>query len=180
MNVDFFKTLLAKADIPSEYAYITGWIKFLALAISLVLLFLATVVILRFRAAGKHGGGVDAAGAPPKKSGHVPQKLQKVTTGWEGVVKLIDSYNLSDWKLAVIEGDKFVDLALREAGFPGETMGERLMMIKPGQLGNLQFLWDAHKLRNLIVHDLNFKIDQRQAQSAVHVFEQTLRELGRI
>ena len=180
MNVDFFKTLLAKADIPSQYAYITGWIKFLALAISFVLLFLATVVILRFRSAGKHGGGVYTPGTVSKGKGKTPDKLQKITTGWEGVVKLIDSYNLSDWKLAVIEGDKFVDLALREAGFPGETMGERLMMIKPGQLGNLQFLWDAHKLRNLIVHDLNFKIDQRQAQSAVRIFEQTLRELGRI
>src|SRR3989344_920951 len=46
---------------------------------------------------------------------------------------------------------------------PGESMGERLMLIQPGQLLALQLLWDAHKLRNLLVHAANYQLTHRQA-----------------
>jgi hypothetical protein len=52
------------------------------------------------------------------------------------------------------------------------------MLIEPGQLLSLQNLWDAHKLRNLLVHDANYQLDHRQAVMAIEAFEQALRELG--
>ena len=78
----------------------------------------------------------------------------------------------------MIEADKFVDDALKTGGYPGETMGERLMLIEPGQFLNLQNLWDAHKLRNLLVHDPKYQLTHRQAILAVEAFEAVLRELG--
>ena len=84
----------------------------------------------------------------------------------------------ADWKLAVIEADKFVDDALKTKGFPGETMGERLMMIKPQELSSLQDLWDAHKLRNLLVHETSYQLRHEQALGAINSFEKVLRELG--
>jgi hypothetical protein len=97
---------------------------------------------------------------------------------WEEIKKHVSSFTEAEWKLAVIEADKFVDDALKTAGFPGETMGERLMLIQPGQLLALQDLWDAHKLRNLLVHDANYQINHRQAILAIEAFERVLRELG--
>ncbi|MEK7506452.1 MAG: hypothetical protein AAB566_00095 [Patescibacteria group bacterium] len=97
---------------------------------------------------------------------------------WEEVKKHVNSFNEAEWKLAVIEADKFTDDALKTGGYPGESMGERLMLIQPGQLLSLQNLWDAHKLRNLLVHDANYKLTHRQAVLAVEAFEQVLRELG--
>ena len=97
---------------------------------------------------------------------------------WQEIKNHVNSFRESEWKMAVIEADKLVDDALKAAGFPGESMGERLMLIKPGQLLNLQYLWDAHKLRNLIVHDPNYQITHRQAIWAVEAFESVLRELG--
>lgn len=97
---------------------------------------------------------------------------------WSEIKKHANSFIESDWKLAVIEADKFVDNALKTGGYPGESMGERLMLIQPGQLLSLQTLWDAHKLRNLLVHSPNYQMTHRQAIVAVEALEETLRELG--
>lgn len=96
---------------------------------------------------------------------------------WQEIKNHVNSFKESEWKLAVIEADKLVDDVLKTAGFPGESMGERLMLIKPDQLLNLQYLWDAHKLRNLLVHDPNYQMTHRQAIWAVEAFENVLREL---
>jgi hypothetical protein len=97
---------------------------------------------------------------------------------WDEIKKHVQSFNEAEWKMAVIEGDKFTDDALKAGGYAGESMGERLMLIEPGQLLSLQNLWDAHKLRNLLVHDANYQLDHRQAVMAIEAFEQALRELG--
>ena len=96
----------------------------------------------------------------------------------EEIRKHVNSFVEAEWKLAVIEGDKFVDDVLKTAGFAGESMGERLMMIKPDQIINIQYLWDAHKLRNLLVHDANFRLTHQQALFAINAFESVLKELS--
>lgn len=97
---------------------------------------------------------------------------------WEEIKRHVNSFVEAEWKLAVIEGDKFVDDVLKTAGFAGESMGERLMLIKPDQIINLQYLWDAHKLRNLLVHDPNFRLTHQQALFAINAFESVLKELS--
>lgn len=99
---------------------------------------------------------------------------------WQEIRSHVESFIEAEWKLAVIEGDKFVDDVLKAAGFAGESMGERLMLIKPDQIVNLQHLWDAHKLRNLLVHDPNFRLTHQQATLAINAFESVLKELSAI
>ncbi len=106
------------------------------------------------------------------------QAVSAYDNRWDEIRKHVNSFTEADWKLAVIEADKFVDDALKTANYPGESMGERLMTIEPGQLLSLQTLWDAHKLRNLLVHDAHYQVTHRQAIVAVEAFEETLRELG--
>ncbi len=96
---------------------------------------------------------------------------------WQEIKRHVNSINEAEWKLAIVEGDKFVDDVLKSAGFLGESMGERLMLIQPDQLINLQYLWEAHKLRNLLVHDVNFRLTHQQALYAINAFESVLREL---
>ncbi|MBI2063463.1 MAG: ComEC family competence protein [Candidatus Yanofskybacteria bacterium] len=81
-----------------------------------------------------------------------PEAPTAYNARWDEIRRHVNSFVEAEWKLAVIEGDKFVDDVLKTAGFAGESMGERLMLIKPDQIINLQYLWDAHKLRNLLVH----------------------------
>lgn len=106
---------------------------------------------------------------------------QPATSGlnarWDEIEKHINSTREGEWKFAVIEADKLVDELLKTAGFQGETLGDRLMNIQPGQLTTLQNIWEAHKIRNRLVHDTNYFLRYTEAKRAVGLYEKTLREL---
>ena len=76
--------------------------------------------------------------------------------------------------------DKLIDETLKNAGFPGDTLGERLMGMERGQLATLDGLWEAHKIRNKIAHDSNYFMRYAEAKKAVELYEKTLNELGAI
>ncbi len=97
---------------------------------------------------------------------------------WEEIMRHIDSPREAEWKFAVIESDKLVDEVLKSAGYPGETMGERLVNIDKAQLVSLEGLWEAHKLRNKIAHDANSFVRYAQAKRAIELYEKALQELG--
>ena len=96
---------------------------------------------------------------------------------WEEVTRHLESPREAEWKFAVVEADKLADMILKEAGFPGETMGDRLSSIEKGQLANLDNLWEAHKIRNKLVHDVNYFLRHAEARRAVELYEVALREL---
>lgn len=97
---------------------------------------------------------------------------------WKEILNHMESVNDGEWKFAVIEADKLVDDVLKSAGYQGETMGERLMSIDKTQLVTLDTLWDAHKVRNRLVHDTNYFLRYAEAKRAIHLYEETLKELG--
>jgi hypothetical protein len=97
---------------------------------------------------------------------------------WQMVKRNVQSMQDSEWKVAVISADKLVDEVLRVKGYQGESMGERLMSIDPNRFMSLQGVWDAHKLRNQIVHDIQANVDHSQAMAAVDAYENFLKELG--
>ncbi|MBU6500314.1 MAG: hypothetical protein KGJ89_00590 [Patescibacteria group bacterium] len=81
-------------------------------------------------------------------------------------------------KLALIEADNVLDEALRLAGFRGDNLGERLKQIEESQLANIQEVWEAHKLRNRLVHETDFKLNRNIAEKALTIYEETLKDLG--
>jgi hypothetical protein len=84
----------------------------------------------------------------------------------------------NDLKIAVIEADKLLEEALREAGIRGSHLGDRLKNIKTEQLENIDQIWQAHKLRNDIVHQSTFKLKRDLAEKALAIYEDTLKQLG--
>ena len=101
-----------------------------------------------------------------------------MTARWEEILRHLASNVEAQWRFSLIEADKLVEDVLRRAGFPGDTMGERLMNIQSGQLQTIDGLWEAHKLRNRIAHDLNYFLRYTEAKRAIEQFEATLRELS--
>lgn len=97
---------------------------------------------------------------------------------WKEVREHLGSFRDAEWKFAVIEADRMVESILEQAGFIGEDMGEKLKGIDKSQLTSINELWSAHKLRNLIAHDPEYQVQQRDAREAVGNFERALRELG--
>jgi len=99
---------------------------------------------------------------------------------WSEILKHMDSAKEAEWKFAVIEADKLTDLVLQRAGFQGETMGDRMLSIQEEQLISLGDLWDAHKIRNRLVHDVDYFLRYTEAKQAIDRYEKALRELGAI
>lgn len=97
---------------------------------------------------------------------------------WQEVRKHLESYREPEWKFAVIEADKIVEDILAQAGFPGDTLGGKLMAINKNQLASIDDLWAAHKLRNLLAHDPDYQMRYTDAREAIANFEKALRELG--
>lgn len=81
----------------------------------------------------------------------------------------------NDLKIAVIEADKLLEEALRGAGVRGATIGDKLKNLKPTQISNLDELWQAHRLRNQIVHEPTFKLKRDLAERALNIYEETLK-----
>ncbi len=79
--------------------------------------------------------------------------------------------------MAVIDADKLLDSALKKRGYKGKTMGERLVAAQR-QLSDNDGIWQAHKLRNRLVHEPGIRLKEYEAKRALASFRQALRDLG--
>jgi hypothetical protein len=105
-------------------------------------------------------GGVDIAGLP----------VENAT--WKHIRERLLSDNTSDWKLAVIEGDIYMDKLLDNNGFHGDTTGDKLKQITPDRLPSIQIAWEVHKIRNRIAHDgAAFVLTQPEARRLLSYYE---------
>ena len=87
--------------------------------------------------------------------------------------------NPASYAITVINCDKLLDKAMIEMGVPGKTMGDRLKRCG-GRFTNVNAVWRAHKLRNVIAHETDYEISYKQALNAVAIYKQALRDLGAI
>jgi len=110
---------------------------------------------------------------PVERATEVEHKTQ-----WEVILDHVGSDNPAEWKLAIIEADNILDELLKEIGYGGETLGDRLKSIDTDNLSTLSGAWDAHKLRNAIAHEQGFELTRREAKKAIKLYEETFRELG--
>ncbi len=101
------------------------------------------------------------------------------STRLQDVLTHSTSDNPNDWKLAIIEADIILEEALKQKGFPGASLGERLKNVSVQQLNTLQDAWEAHKVRNRIAHDgADFVLTRRIAQDTIARYQRVFAELG--
>lgn len=110
----------------------------------------------------------------------VPETGGAYAARWGEIMRHMDSAKEAEWKMAIIEADKLLDLILQRAGFPGGTIGERLMNAQSGQIQTLEGIWEAHKVRNRIAHDPNHFMRYTEAKRAIEFYAQTFREFEAI
>ncbi len=97
----------------------------------------------------------------------------------EDILNHINSIHPNDWKLAIIEADIMLDLILKERGYAGQSLGERLRSISPSQLQSLDAAWQAHKVRNQVAHGgADFVLTKRLAEDTIKQYRQVFGELG--
>ncbi len=102
-----------------------------------------------------------------------------VTTGkmqkrWNKLEDRLDSTDPNQWKAAVLEAATMLSEILGIIGYEGETLGERLSHLQPAQLGNLEEVKEANKVKNKIVQDPHFNLSKVDAERMVGVFGKAL------
>ena len=86
----------------------------------------------------------------------------------------------SEHKLAIIEADGILNEIVEKMGYKGETLGDKLSQLTPVQFPNLEKAWQAHKIRNNIVHDPDYQLSLEDAKRALEIYEQIFQDLQAI
>ncbi len=125
------------------------------------------------------------ASAPLATPGHIeglpgaaPQGIARNET-WENIRSKLLSDSTSDWRLAIIEADIYLDRILDQKGYGGDTIGDKLKNLTPDRLPSVQTAWEAHKVRNRIAHDgAAFMLTMPEARRVLSYYEIVFRDLG--
>ncbi|MHB1330847.1 MAG: hypothetical protein ACYCY6_02665 [Minisyncoccota bacterium] len=105
------------------------------------------------------------------------EPVQNKNERWEHAVAHLNSANASDWRLAIIEADVMLDELLRAKGYHGDSIGEMLKGVDKSDILTLDSAWEAHKIRNEIVHSgSGYELNERDAKRAMSHYEAVFRE----
>lgn len=116
---------------------------------------------------------------PSTKRGKRRQVDKDMVAGRWNTIKLTSQTGASGLKTSITEADKLLDHVMREMGFGGETMAERLRQAeKRFSHSDYNAIWQAHKLRNSLAHDVGFDLVPSMAKDALRTYERTLKDLG--
>lgn len=91
----------------------------------------------------------------------------------------LNKENPATFMTTIINADKLLDKAMTEMGLAGKTMGEKLKR-SGDRFSDINAVWRAHKLRNALAHEDELEISYKQAQNALAIYKQALKDLGAI
>lgn len=145
------------------------WAKLVSFGISSLFIFSIIILLTRSRATWWISERLDSF-----RKAKLPERVSR---DWQKIQERLEKEDEASLKLAIIEADNLIDEALKRMGLEGKDMGERLEQLTQQNLNSINDLLDAHRLRDLIVHQPNIIITKDQVQSAVKGYEVALKEL---
>jgi len=107
----------------------------------------------------------------------ISRRKKVISEGAEGFVR-------NQWRMIshganpkndIIEADKLLDFVLGKYGFKG-SLGEKLKKSKR-LFSDIDGVWQAHKLRNKIAHQLNFTLSSKEVSVALASFKKAFIDL---
>lgn len=106
-------------------------------------------------------------------SGHIENER------WQSVQNHINAENPNDWKLAIIEADVLLERMLENAGYAGNTIGEKLKSASVRSFATLDDAWQAHRVRNQIAHGgADFVLTHKVAKETIVLYERVFKEFN--
>lgn len=96
---------------------------------------------------------------------------------WLAIESSLKSDNPATYQTSILQADKLLDMSLKERGFKGQTMGERMKSAQ-SEWKNPNHIWGAHKIRNRIAHEPDVKVTYEIASRALVAYKQGLRDMG--
>ena len=106
------------------------------------------------------------------------QTEDSIRSDWAKIDELLRLKSPSQLRQALIAADRSLDHALKDI-FEGEAMGERLKNAKDRFEKNMyNKIWEAHKIRNNLVHEAGYEPPYYMLTNAVETFRTALRSLN--
>lgn len=103
----------------------------------------------------------------------------KYRSRWMAIESRLKRDDENSYTVCIFEADKLLDQALRDRGFSGKTMAERMKQCQ-GKWTNGNGVWAAHKLRNKLAHETDVRVDYERTRLAMLAFKQGLKDVGAI
>jgi hypothetical protein len=133
-------------------------------------IFVAAALVIAF--------GVVLLALISKKAGR-DLDVEKYQGRWLVIENSLKREDTGSFQLSILHADKLLDQALRESGYRGQTMGER-MKAANSVWKNADHVWGAHKIRNRIAHEADAHVNYDIAKRSLLAFKQALKDLGAI
>lgn len=136
----------------------------------LMLVFLVVIVLI--------GGGILFLIAHSRGAGK-QLDVDRYRTSWMTIEQQLVRGEEASGHLVILNADKLLDQALKQRGFRGDTMGERMKSARD-TWSNANDVWSAHKLRNRIAHETEVKVSYDNARRALGAYKRALKDVGAI
>lgn len=160
-----------------EFLFSIDWLKVLILVrfifiITSIILFVGIIIlIIKTNLLLKTKQTIDLLTRPTTKtSGRLLKK-------WRKIEKRLKSSQEIEWKIALIEADKFFDNILKKMGYFGKNMSERLGQVSAEQISNIEEIKEVHRIRNEIVYKSDYRLSKPVAEKSIRAIKKALKEL---
>ncbi|MBI1866170.1 MAG: hypothetical protein HY005_02900 [Candidatus Staskawiczbacteria bacterium] len=104
--------------------------------------------------------------------------LREIANRWKKIQKRTESGAESEYKLALIEADDFLNEMLEDRGFAGKNFEELVNNAGKIILPNIEEVLAAHEIRNSIVYNPDYKIDLDKVKKILAIYEATTKNIG--
>jgi hypothetical protein len=177
--------LAPASDVISSVAFTLGTLALIGMFITLVLFVFLVWVRIRLAIIEPEGFAIkDNELMQTSDTTYIevgPSPVGPKNPRWERVQVLANAASESDWRLAILEADIMLGDLLREQGYRGESIGERLRDGNPLQFRTLDLAWQAHKVRNDIAHaGSEYHLSQREANGTIDLYRRVFEEFDYI
>lgn len=113
----------------------------------------------------------------PGLDAFIPEEREVLNARWVRVQELAGSGNPHEWRQAIVEADIMLDDLLTRLSFTEGSIGDKLKSVEPSDFETLDDAWEAHKVRNRIVHEgSDFILTPEQVRRVVARYEKVFRE----
>jgi len=97
---------------------------------------------------------------------------------WEKIRKRTESKLETDYKLAIIDADDFLEDVLERAGYEGKDFNESISKASRLVSSIYDDILRAHEARNSIVYSPDFKLTAQEAEKILGTYEAASKTIG--
>ena len=96
---------------------------------------------------------------------------------WKKVKERVERGAQSEWKLSIMEADDMLDDILVKLGVSGATVDERIINAQKDIRLDINFVKEAHTVRDNVVHDPDYQLAKEEARDALDIYEKVFKDL---